>query len=224
MPSRAIPSRLLEDGKAAVGADYFSGDQGGPIGEEELDDLRHWMSKPGSLRCDHLTMLKPKEARTINHARDRRARRVTMPQMWPHPPQPGPYRPEPSKRPQYDTLESPRRMGHVDRMDTNRDTDLSAGEIEKVYWTRVTRGNGQMDEQLAAAMEEVYEASSKDPNRWHNNPAKQREALKGLGKLLDEWEAENGAFTEEELARARALKSGAIVRSCRRRSDRSRLQ
>ena len=98
-------------------------------------------------------------------------------------------------------------------MDTNRDTDLSAGEIEKVYCIRVTRGNGQMDEQLAAAMEEVYEASSKDPNRWHNNPAKQREALKGLGKLLDEWEAENGAFTEEELARARALKSGAIVRS-----------
>ena len=140
-------------------------------------------------------------------------RRVTMPQMWPHPPQPGPYRPEPSKRPQYDTLESPRRMGYVDRMDTNRDTDLSAGEIEKVYCIRVTRGNGQMGEQLAAAMEEVYESSLRDPNSWDNNPDKQRAALKGLGKLLDEWEAENGAFTEEELACARALKSGAIVRS-----------
>ena len=54
----------------------------------------------------------------------------------------------------------------------------------------------------------MYEASKRDPNRWHNNPAKKKAALEGLGKLLDEWEAENGAFTEEELARVRASMYG----------------
>ena len=44
-------------------------------------------------------------------------------------------------------------------------------------------------------MEEVYKASARDPNRWRNNPEKKRKALEGLGKLLDEWEAENGPFT-----------------------------
>ena len=57
-------------------------------------------------------------------------------------------------------------------------------------------------------MQEVHEARISDPNRWDNNPGKQREALEGLGRLLDEWEAENGAFTEEELARARASMYG----------------
>ena len=93
-------------------------------------------------------------------------------------------------------------------MNTNRETNLSTGEVDKLYCIRVTRGNGQMDPQLAAAMQEVYEASLRDPNSWDNNPDKHREALEGLGKLLDEWEAENGAFTEEELARARASMYG----------------
>lgn len=89
-------------------------------------------------------------------------------------------------------------------MDMNRDTGPSTEEVDKIYCIRVTRGNGQMDTQLAAVMQEVYEASLRDPNSWENNPDKQQEALEGLGKLLDDWEAENGAFTEEELARARA--------------------
>jgi hypothetical protein len=93
-------------------------------------------------------------------------------------------------------------------MNMNRETDPSTEEVDKVYCIRVTRGNGQMDPQLAAAMQEVYEASLRDPNSWDNNPDKQREALEGLGKLLDEWEAEHGAFTEEELARARASMYG----------------
>ena len=52
-----------------------------------------------------------------------------------------------------------------------------------------------------------------DPNRWHNKPEKKREELEGLGRLLAEWQEENGAFTEEEMARARALISAADVRS-----------
>ena len=98
-------------------------------------------------------------------------------------------------------------------MDAQPEADVPDGATGELYCIIVTPGDGQMDEQLAAAVEEVYRTSSRDPNRWHNNPAKRRKALEGLGKLLDEWEAENGAFTEEELARARALKSGADVRS-----------
>ena len=75
---------------------------------------------------------------------------------------------------------------------------------DELYVMRITFGDGPMAPQLAAAMDEVYKASARDPNRWHNNPEKKRKALEGLGKLLDEWEAENGAFTDEELAEARA--------------------
>ena len=95
----------------------------------------------------------------------------------------------------------------------NDEADPSTETTKDLYCIVVTPGHGQMDEQLAAAMEEVYKASAKDPNRWRNNPAKKREALEGLGRLLAEWQEENGAFTEEELARARALRSGVDVRS-----------
>lgn len=80
-----------------------------------------------------------------------------------------------------------------------------------MYCIIVTAGDGQMDEQLAASLEEVYQASARDPNRWHNNPEKKRKALEGLGQVLAEWQEENGAFTEEEMARARALISRADV-------------
>ncbi len=70
-----------------------------------------------------------------------------------------------------------------------------------------------MEEQLAAALRESREVFAKDPEGWHNNPAKKREALEGLGRVLAEWQEENGAFTEEELARARARVSGVDVRS-----------
>ena len=93
-------------------------------------------------------------------------------------------------------------------MDAQPEADMHAGATEDLYCIRVTPGDGQMDEQLAAAMEEVYKASTKDPNRWRNNPEKKRKALEGLGKLLAEWQEENGAFTEEELARARASMYG----------------
>ncbi|MDE0171003.1 MAG: hypothetical protein OXS29_16100 [bacterium] len=93
-------------------------------------------------------------------------------------------------------------------MDNRRDAGVPDGETGKLYSIIVTPGDGQMDEGLAAAMEEFYQASAKDPNRWHNNPEKKRKALEGLGRLLAEWQEENGAFTEEELARARASMYG----------------
>ena len=75
---------------------------------------------------------------------------------------------------------------------------------ERVYAIRITSSANPSDPVLAAALQEMYEAAARDPNRFRNNPEKAREAREGLGRLLDEWEAENGAFTEEELARAEA--------------------
>ena len=79
---------------------------------------------------------------------------------------------------------------------------------ERLYVIRVEGRAEPSDPALAAALEEVYKEADRDPNRWHNNPEKQREALEGWRELLDEWQAENGAFTEEERARARELLYG----------------
>ena len=98
-------------------------------------------------------------------------------------------------------------------MDVEHETDLPDGGTGDLYCIRVTPADGPMDEQLAAALREYREAFARDPERWHNNPEKKREALEGLGRVLADWEAENGAFTEEEMARARALKSGVDLRS-----------
>ena len=79
---------------------------------------------------------------------------------------------------------------------------------ERVYAIHITSPANPSDPELAAALQEVYEAADRDPNRFHNNPEKAREAREGLRRFLDEWQAENGAFTEEERARARALLYG----------------
>lgn len=79
---------------------------------------------------------------------------------------------------------------------------------ERLYAIRVKGRPKPKSPGLAAALDEMYAASDRDPGRFHNNPAKKREALEGLGRLLDEWQAENGAFTDEERARARAVLYG----------------
>lgn len=79
---------------------------------------------------------------------------------------------------------------------------------ERLYAIRITGPANPSDPALAAALQEVYEAADRDPNRFHNNPENAREAREGLRRLLDEWQAENGEFTEEERARARALLYG----------------
>ena len=104
-----------------------------------------------------------------------------------------------------DPLEPGRTIGYVDPMGHEQNRDGLPEAPDKVYAIRVTTMNGPKDPQLAASLEAVRKARREDPNSWDNNPEKHREALEGLGRLLDEWQAENGAFTEEELARARAL-------------------
>ena len=94
-------------------------------------------------------------------------------------------------------------MGYVACMTTTHETQRSAEPEEQIYVIRVTPGNGQIDPDLAASLERVYKVTDSDPNRWRNNPAKKKAGLEGLGRLLDEWQEENGAFTEEDLEAAR---------------------
>jgi hypothetical protein len=79
---------------------------------------------------------------------------------------------------------------------------------ERVYAIRITSPADPSDPVLAAALQEMYAAAARDPNRFRNNPGKAREAREGLKRLLEEWQAENGEFTEEERSRAQALLYG----------------
>ena len=79
---------------------------------------------------------------------------------------------------------------------------------ERVYAIRITGPANPSDPELAAALQEVYEAADRDPNRFHNNPEKAREASEGLRRFLDEFDAVYGGFTEEEIASAEAFLRG----------------
>ena len=96
-----------------------------------------------------------------------------------------------------------RGWGTLAGMDTKQAGEPALDEAPKLYAIVVTGTNGEMDPHLAAAMEEVHEASLSNPDNFYNNPQKHREALEGLGRLLAEWQEENGAFTDEELEAAR---------------------
>ncbi len=61
------------------------------------------------------------------------------------------------------------------------------------------------DPVLADLMEKAFEAADRNPNDFRNNPEKRREAAEGFRRLMEEWQAENGAFTEEELRWGRAI-------------------
>lgn len=89
-------------------------------------------------------------------------------------------------------------------MDDTRSLEpAAAGTQPKLYALRITGVNGEIDPELAAALEKVCLASRDNPDNFFNNQAKHQEALEGLGRLLAEWQEENGAFTEEELEAAR---------------------
>ena len=60
------------------------------------------------------------------------------------------------------------------------------------------------DPVLADLMEKAFEAADRRDRRRYG-PEWQREAAEGFSRLMEEWQAENGAFTEEELRRGRAI-------------------
>lgn len=96
-----------------------------------------------------------------------------------------------------------RERGTLTGMETKRAREPVLKEAPKLYAIVVAGTNGEMEPDLAAAMEEVHQASLGNPDNFYNNPQKHREALEGLGRLLAEWQEENGAFTDEELKAAR---------------------
>ena len=57
---------------------------------------------------------------------------------------------------------------------------------------------------LADLMEKAFEAADRRDRRRYG-PEWRREVAEGFRKLMEEWQAENGAFTEEELRRGRAI-------------------
>ena len=65
-----------------------------------------------------------------------------------------------------------------------------------------------LDPELAADVRDAAEADSRSVSSWLADAARRRLLTRGLGALLDEWEAENGAFTPAELAEARARLKG----------------
>ena len=99
-------------------------------------------------------------------------------------------------------------MLYVDPMKTEHKLDQTTEEAPKHYTILVTGSNGEMDPQLAESLEEYYKARDRDPNSRRNNPEKKRRALEGWEELIAEYEAEFGAFTEEELAEAYASMYG----------------
>jgi len=101
--------------------------------------------------------------------------------------------------------------GTLTGMETKHKPDVE--EAPKLYAIVVGGSNGQMDPEFAAALQEYCDARDNDANGWDKNPEDKEEALEELGRLFAEWQEENGAFTEEEMARARALKSGVYLRS-----------
>ena len=60
------------------------------------------------------------------------------------------------------------------------------------------------DPVLADLMEKAFEAADRR-DRLRYGPEWQREAAEGFRRLMEEWQAENGAFTDEQLRRGRAI-------------------
>ena len=100
-------------------------------------------------------------------------------------------------------LNSVRGWGTLTGMETHQAPETALEEAPKLYAIVVAGTNPELEPDLAAAMEEIHQASLRNPDNFYNNPEKHREALEGMGRLLAEWQEENGAFTEEELEAAR---------------------
>ena len=60
------------------------------------------------------------------------------------------------------------------------------------------------DPVLADLMEKAFEAADRR-DRLRYGPEWQREPAEGFRRLMEEWQAENGAFTDEQLRRGRAI-------------------
>jgi len=111
-----------------------------------------------------------------------------------------------------DGIVEPSRMPDAPRRDEDGDQTVRAGhrptgppEPSGLVAIQIISMGGPADPVLADAMEKAFEALDRNPNSLHNNPEKRREAAEGFHRLMEEWQAEHGAFTEEQLRRGRAI-------------------
>lgn len=94
------------------------------------------------------------------------------------------------------------------RTDRRRRTGLRSSRAKYDREVASERLTISLDPELAADVRDAAEADSRSVSSWLADAARRRLLTRGLGTLLDEWEAENGAFTPAELAEARARLKG----------------
>ncbi|MDQ6525694.1 hypothetical protein RB608_18900 [Nocardioides sp. LHD-245] len=69
----------------------------------------------------------------------------------------------------------------------------------------MTRITINVDDDTGSAIREAAASAGESVSAWMSRAAEMKLRNQLLGKALDDYEAEYGAFTEEELAKARAL-------------------
>jgi len=72
----------------------------------------------------------------------------------------------------------------------------------------VERVTISLEAELAETVREAAEADAQNLSAWLADAARRRLVSRGLRDVLAEWEAEHGAFSEDELAAARARIEG----------------
>lgn len=72
----------------------------------------------------------------------------------------------------------------------------------------VERLTVSIESELAIAVREAAEADEQNVSAWLADAARRQLATRGLRDVVAAWEREHGAFSDEELAAARALVDG----------------
>ncbi len=72
----------------------------------------------------------------------------------------------------------------------------------------VERLTVSIESDLATAVREAAEADAQNVSAWLADAARRQLANRGLRDVVAEWERNHGAFSDEELAAARALVNG----------------
>lgn len=68
----------------------------------------------------------------------------------------------------------------------------------------VERVTVSLEAELAEAVREAADADAQNLSAWLAEAARRRLATRGLRDVIAEWEAEQGPFSDEELATARS--------------------
>lgn len=92
-----------------------------------------------------------------------------------------------------------------DRADRAEQRSAGSHQPSGLVAIQIISMDGPADPVLADLMKKAFEAADRNPNSLRNNPERRREAAEGFRSLMEEWQAENGAFTEEQLRRGRAI-------------------